>query len=898
MISEQEIILTKLLPPTNSGRMIHRPQFDQLISQPPTCPVTLICAPAGYGKSTLMAEWHKNLSEQNEVTSWLSLEQDQSSVIALLTYLISALTQVNAISGALTRGQLVNWSMDRSAAIIATLMREIAEQPKATMLFIDDYHAVDTPDIAQIMEMLINLLPDNLSLIIASRKRPQFSVGSLKVRNRLKEINTNNLRFSERDVAAFIGQQLGIEFDDSTILKITQQTEGWPAAIQLVTLALLGTSNHQEILNKISGNVLDIADYLAKDVLGNLAPEMQQFLLNTSVLNRFQAELCDAINPGQNNRQLINQCLQQNLFLIPLDQTRGWYRYHYLFREFLLNQLAINYPKKLPELHRYASRWLAEQGLIDDAVSHAIEGQDFPFLAELVERHAKKFITRGHMTQVLEWARRIPAELIADRPTIPAYKCCALFHMRRPTEAAEALREAVQRLDALEARGESIPGLRGELNVYRSGTAVAADDVAKAKAIAMEPLGADVEPFIHGAQQNILGYCYFAEGEYQLSREALARANHYHAQCNSTYGVVYSQCFSALVEMAIGDLSRAEQLFSLAEKTAELEESWRSYISAEPSLYRGCILYEWNQIEDARELLEQNLPYVEQCSQASAPILGHIVMAKLCWREGNRSEAYAHLERAQSICQSANLKYQRLLVANEQIRLLIVEGQIYRALATANLLGIQPHSETPDLIPQRWERESGFKLLIKSRLLAGLGEYTEALLLIDQLLALVELTETRRPQILLHIMKAHAQLMLKQQQQARHNICIAIEKAQSGPYFSLFLEEAPFVFELVNGQENPDELSNDARHFLSLLKNPNIINESVSKASSESEKLSSREIEILLLISQGKTNHQIAEILFIADNTVKWHLKNIFDKLKVRNRTSAVFVGKDMGLIK
>ncbi len=898
MIADQDIILTKLMPPTNSGRIIHRPQFDQLTSKPPEHPVTLICASAGYGKSTLMATWHKQLSEQNQVTCWLSLEKEESSTIALLSYLISTLSQVDTISGALARGQLANWSADSSVNTIATLMKEVTTQAKSMVFFIDDYHTVDTPAIAQIMETLINLLPDNLSLVIASRKRPLFSIGVLKVRNRLKEIDAGSLRFSERDVEQFIGQQLDTELAHESIQKITQQTEGWPAAIQLVTLALMGTANNQDILNKISGNVLDIADYLAKDVLGNLAPEMQQFLLNTAVLNRFQPELCDAVNPGQNNRQLIDQCSQQNLFLIPLDQARGWYRYHYLFREFLLNQLAIKYPKELPELHRKASRWLAAQGLIDDAVSHAIEAQDFPFLTELVERHAKRFITRGHMTQVLEWINRIPADLIADRPTIPAYKCCALFHMRRPTEAAEALRDAEQRLDELEARGESIPGLRGELNVYRSGTAVAADDVNKAKAIAMEPLGSDVEPFIHGAQQNILGYCHFADGEYQLAREALARGNQYHAQCNSTYGVVYSQCFSALVEMAIGDLSRAEKLFSLAEKTAELEESWRSYISAEPSLYRGCILYEWNQIEGARELLEQNLPYVEQCSQASAPILGHIVRAKICWREDDRFEAYAHLERAQSICQSANLRYQRLLVANEQIRFLIAEGQIYRAMATANLLGIQPHSGTPDTLPKSWQREPGFHYLIKSRLLLGLGEYAEALLLIDQLLPLVEMTETRRPQILLRIMKARAELMLNKKREAFNSIRIAIEKAQSGPYLSQFLEEAPFVFDLVNEQSLPNDLSSEALYFLSQLKNPGAAGEDPGKVGSASEKLSSREIEILLHISQGKTNHQIAEKLFIADNTVKWHLKNIFDKLEVRNRTSAVFVGKEMGLIK
>ncbi len=897
MIVDQDIILTKLMPPTNSGRVIHRAQFDQLLGNPPEQPVTLICAPAGYGKSTLMSSWHRQLSEQQHTTCWLSLEQDESSVLTLLSYLIGALSQANLISGTLARGQLAKGNPDNAGNIITSLMKEVAEQPRSVVLFIDDYHSVDTAAIAQMMEVLFNQLPDNLSLVISSRKRPQFSIGALKVRNLLKEIDSGSLRFTEQDVEQFIRQQLDCTLDHTTLHTITRQTEGWPAAIQLVTLAMMGSSNYQDILGKISGNVLDIADYLAKDVLANLTPEMRQFLLHTAVLNRFQAELCDAVNPGQNNHQLIDQCLQQNLFLIPLDQTRGWYRYHYLFREFLLNQLAIKYPKKLPELHRNASRWLAEQGLIDDAVSHAIEGQDFSFLAELVEQHAKRFITRGHMTQVLEWINRIPADLVADRPTLPAYKCCALFHMRRPTEAAEALREAELRLDELEARGESIPGLRGELNVYHSGTAVAADDVARAKAIALEPLGSDVEPFIHGAQQNILGYCHFAEGEYQLAREALARANHYHAQCNSTYGVVYSQCFSALVEMAIGDLSRAEELFSQAEKTAELEESWRSYISAEPSLYRGCILYEWNRIDDARELLEQNLPYVEQCSQASAPIMGHVVMSKICWRVGDPVEAYAHLDRAQAICQTANLRYQRLLVANEQIRLLIAEGQIYRALATANLLGIQPHPEEPEAIPERWQRESGFHFLIKARLLLGLGEFEAALAMINQLIAIVDMTETRRPQILLRIMKAQAELMLKRNREALQVISSAIELAQSGPYLGLFLEEAPFIFDLAHNVDGQNESTDHLQAFVSRLKTPTSSDQHPVVTVGEPENLSSRELEILVLISQGKTNHQIAEQLFIADNTVKWHLKNIFDKLGVRNRTSAVFVGKDRGII-
>ena len=908
MILENNIISTKLNPPAHTGSVISRPQLSTMLEQPPECPVTLICAPAGYGKSTLMAEWYKNLTGRHAIACWLSLEKDECSGIALLSYLLSSLTHVDAIPGVDTRGQLANWNEQRSTAVVTALLKEIADRQEAIVLFLDDYHTVDTQPIAHIMESLIHLMPPNLSLVIASRKRPQFPIGSLKVQNRLQEINADQLRFSEQDAAQFINAQLDQPLDADAVHNITLRTEGWPAAIQLVTLALMGTPNRQEVLNKISGNLVDVADYLAKDVLGRLPAEMQQFLLHTAVLNRLHPELCDAINPGQNNRQLIEQCLQQNLFLVPLGQTGGWYRYHYLFRDFLLNQLAINYPKKLPELHRLAARWLAERRLIAEAVAHAIEAQDYPFLTELVEQHARQFLNRGHMPQLLDWTKRIPEHLITDRPEIPILKCYALFHMRRPVEAAAALREAEQQLEALAAKGKPVALLQEELSVLRAGTAVSADDVATAKAYALQPLSDGIDAFIKGAQQNILGYCYYAEGEYQLAREALALGYTYHSQSQSTYGVVYSHSFSALVEMARGDLSRAEQLLSLAEKTAEVEESWRSYVSAEPSLYRGCVLYEWNDIDHAQELLEQNLPFVEECSQASAPVLGHIVTARILYRKHNSADAYQHLERALSICQSANLKYLRLLVTNEQTRLLIADGQIYRALAAANLLGIQPYTDTTDNIPEQWDRDNAWRLLIKVRLLLGLGEFEAAQQLAEELLALVNRTETLRPRIVLYLMKAQALYRQGQQPQALEAVVPAVTLARKGPFLSLFVEEAPFLPELLAASPKQQSWDDENQTFLDALYKParRRTASMVSSASSsgtisadnpESEKLSSREAEIILLISQGRTNHQIADQLFIAENTVKWHLKNIFDKLGVSNRTSAVFMAKELGII-
>lgn len=897
MTYDQNVVSTKLMPPRYRGQIIDRPPLNPTIKQLPARSVTLICAAAGYGKSTLMAAWHKNLSRQHITACWLALDEEESNESALLSCLIDALTQPGAITGLEARSQLSNWSKSRASAVIHALIAELGERDQPAVLFLDDYHLADSTAVATIMESLINLAPDSFYLVIASRKKPEFSVGRLKAHNLLQEFDVNSLRFSHRDVEQFLKPQLGESLDRQSIAELTSLTEGWPAGLQLVALSLAGSDNYRDNLSRMSANIGDIADYLAKDVVEKLPGEIQQFLLRTAVPNRFNPDLCDVLNPGQNNRQLLDRCLQQNLFLIPLDEASGWYRYHHLFRDFLLNQLALRDGESPPHLHRQASQWFAAQGLIDAAVAHAIEASDYFFLMQLVETHARRFMQRGHMSQVLDWVNRIPAKLITDRPVIPMLKCWALFHMRRPAQATAAMTEAEQMIAALEQRGVQLPAaLKQELTVLRCGIAVAADDVDAAMEFALREIPAVSDNFVRGVQQNILGYCYFAESRYQLAREALARGYSAHSECDSTYGRVYSHCFSALVEMAEGQLARAEQLFSQAEKTAELEESWRTYISAEPSLYRGCILYDWNQLDEARELIEQNLPYVEECAQAGAPIIGHIVMAQIHRREDNIAQAYRHLERAQDICRLAGLKHQHLLVADEQIRQLVLDRQIYRASASADLLGIHtPHGRAT--LPARWDREDCWKLLIGARLLIAGGEHAAAVAVIDQLAALAAAAGRPRPQIQLLLMKAGALLQLQQPGQAMSSLREAIEAAFIGPYFGPFHSEAPFLAELLKQAEKTDSLPQPCRQFLQGLSKPAYRPAPAAQSRQPENRLSDREAEILRLISQGKTNQQISAQLFIAINTVKWHLKNIFEKLEVRNRTSAVFAAKELGII-
>lgn len=897
MVHNDNMVSTKFLPPVYRGALVGRPKLDNVTKRLPVCPVTLISAPAGYGKTTLMSAWYKHLREQGIAACWISLEGEEGSETALLTYLIGSLAQAKVISGLEARSKLSGWQKNRSAEVVAALIGEIIAIDQTIVLFLDDYHLVDNPDTAGIIENLIAVLPENLYLVIASRKQPRFSVGKLKVQNRLREFNINNLRFSTNNVAEFLERQLGEPLSEDIVETLARHTEGWPAGLQLVALSLVGSDDYHHALEKFSGNVRDIADYLAKDVLAKLAPEIQQFLLCTAILRRLHPNLCDTLNPGFNSRDILEQCVRQNLFVIPLDDADDWYRYHYLFREFLLNQLVVKYPEKLTELHSRASRWLAERGLIDDAIAHAIEAQDYPFLVELVETHARRFMARGHMSQVLDWANRIPVGLAVDRPVIPMLKCWALFHMRRPTEAAEALREAERQMAGLEARGEPVaPALQDELQVLRCGVAVAADDVREATKFGLMPIPAVTDAFVRGVQQNILGYCYFAQSRYQQAREALARGYNAHRECDSTYGMVYSHCFAALVEMAEGSLTKAEQLFSLAEKTAELEESWRTYISAEPSLYRGYLLYEWNRLDEAYELIEQNLSHVEECGQASAPVLGHIAMAQLCRRRKQLSNAHLHLDRAQAICQSANLNHLRLLVVSEQVRQMILDGQLYRAIAAANLLGVQVNGKKPEEIPPDWNRGATWKLLIKSRLLLGLGEYRAALALLEELIPLARQATRCKPLLQLMLMKLNAQLCLQMEEQAIETLGQALESGAVGPYISLFEDEAPFLPKLY-GKLDRSLLSTAASTFLEHLENPGGEIATVAGSSEGVNKLSDREVGILRLISQGSTNQQIAGQLFIAENTVKWHLKNIFDKLEVRNRTSAVFVAKELGII-
>ncbi|NOZ41676.1 MAG: hypothetical protein GXP02_00685, partial [Alphaproteobacteria bacterium] len=483
-------------------------------------------------------------------------------------------------------------------------------------------------------------------------------------------------------------------------------------------------------------------DYLADDVFALQSGEIQNFLLKSSVLDRMNAEVCNRMMDIHNSREIFEELEDKNLFITPLDEENGWYRYHHLFQDFLRGRLERQDPDLKQELTLKAAEWFLHYGSVTEAVNYALEAHDYELSASLIEEYATNFTKRGQMPLLQDWLTRIPAHIASERYRIPMYHCWALFHMRRTGDAASALcraEEIVKRhIGANLLSGKKLLDIQAELKILEIGVAVASDDVARAKTLCLRFLESGIaqHTFIVGTMYNMLGYACYALSEFDQAKAALVKARECHVQAHAPFGIIYSDCFMGMNESAMGRLHMAHALFLQAENLACKDQMPCSSGAANARLYRSCLLYEWNKVDQARALLEQNIDQVVECGQAEAPILGLCIYARILLKSGDSDKAWQQLERARTICHDDGLSRLAILTDYEAIRFLLRRDRLAQAIARAGLAAISVSEQTEDLHLKKWDRSRCLKILIKIRLLIALKEYDHAISLLDHILDL------------------------------------------------------------------------------------------------------------------------------------------------------------------
>ncbi|MEJ2557153.1 MAG: hypothetical protein P8186_13170, partial [Anaerolineae bacterium] len=416
--------------------------------------MTLASAPAGFGKTTLVSDWLRRIdfpvapgSRRRARTGWLSLDESDNDPSRFLAYFIAALQTIEANIGQGALSVLQSPGAPPTETILTSLLNEITAIPDRIILVLDDYHLIEAQAIHDALTFLLEHLPVNMHLVIASRDDPHLPLARLRAHGHLTELRATDLRFTSSEAAEFLNQVMGLDLSAEDIAALERRTEGWIAGLQLAAISMQGHEDVTNFIKSFTGSHRFVLDYLIEEVLGQQSESVQTFLLQTAVLNRMTGSLCDALTGKHNGKATLDMLEHANLFIIPLDNERRWYRYHHLFSDLLRRRLGQTQPDWAPTLHIRASEWYEQNGFIDEAIEHALRAEDFERAAHLIEEHVDAIWGRGEHTKLRRWLAGLPVELVFSKPHLCILQAWDLFTSGQQDAAERSLQAAEEALD-------------------------------------------------------------------------------------------------------------------------------------------------------------------------------------------------------------------------------------------------------------------------------------------------------------------------------------------------------------------------------------------------------------------------------------------------------------------
>lgn len=911
-----QLLITKLKPPVSLASAITRPRLLSYIGEMALQKVVLVTAAAGFGKSTLLAQWYDTVATRS---GWLSLDRNDQDPVYFLRYLVAGLNQAGPVISAATEGYIEGRATLDLDEVTTRLGNDLAKMEEDRILFLDDYYLAETSDINSLLMKLIERSPASLHIVIASRTLPALPVASLKAHDALLEISAQELKFNQLETETFMHVARKLDLDPSEMRVLNERTEGWAAGLQLASLYLKDSQDLKRSIEELSGGIRDINDYLATDVVKRLSPDVQEFLLSTSVLERMNAGVCNALLDTRDGQSKLEQIEALGLFLFPLDATRGWYRYHHLFRDYLLIQLKQQKPKLVNDLYRKASTWFSAKGYAEEAVNMALEAGDFDQVAMLVEATAMDMIIHGHMPQLHRWIRHLPEQVINQRLRFPAYHCWALVHMGKCHQAETLLARAEIALKQLCDRPDPISGtekerLRAELRTLRVVAAVMADDVDRAYELSRVsiPDRADCA-FFSGCCSNTRALCETARGDFELAKASADAGKRFHRAAESPYGVVYGHCVKGLAYQAEGRLSAALKEMEAGHAVACRAVGPKSFSAAMPRVLGGVLLYERNCLDEAFAVLDEYLPLVEECAHIEIRTAAFLAMAGILGARGQMGAALQRLDQAISVSSECIIDRTQALVDHEGVRLRLMAGDVADARRFARHIGL----DSSIGVPAEWNRPLVFRALVQCRLLTAEGKAEEAISYLEGLAELAAKTSRvpRQIQILTLLVIAYAKTERKTKMFATISEILHVG-AREG-YIRSIIDQGPEVgrlfHEYATEELNTRHLSPDIASYLDDVcaacekqeaacgtshsgKMPPLVDPAIPIHGAV-QALTDREINILQLLAGGATNMQIGAALNVSVNTVRWHVANILSKMQVENRTQAASAAHSLGLV-
>lgn len=898
------LIETKLNPPRLRAELVAREKLLNQLEGALRVRLAIVSAPAGFGKSTLLAQWAKELHTKSIATGWLSLDASDNELGRFLEYFVAAVQK--AVPG--LAGEIL--ALIRSTpvlpvdSILATLVNALGALDEDIALILDDGHYLSSDDITAFLDALVAYAPTNFHLIVATREQVPLRIGSMRVRGQVFHLDEANLKFSLSETEEYLNGVRGLALEDSALMTLQHRTEGWIAGLHLASLSLEGRADSSGFIHRFSGTDRDVADFLMQDVLQRLPEKMLAFLQRTSILERFNPNLAAAVSDMPDAPGCLAAADASNLFLIVLDRENKWYRYHHLFADLLRSMLRKNAPELERVLHTRAVDWFVANGLTTDAIRHALAAQDYDKAAMLVESCCMPLIQQGHITRVQEWLNSLPECLVAKRPRLLLAAVWVLFHMSRARQAASMLKAARTAIaDAAEQGLLSVAErdrLKAELYALTAGVISAADRSATAVRLAKGWLRRfpEAEHFSKGTLANVLGFSLYSLGQLTEARLACLAARDSHSAVGAVFGVVYSDLILGLIDHAEGNLRGAHQCYHRAIRYAQDSLGPGSYAEAMVGVFEAEILYEWNDLAGAEQLLSKHRQIVEECGLVVHEMACKLGQARIAEGKGQTDEALAILEMAER--QGIRTRYRRLFTSalHERVRLLLKRGDVKSARMALRLRGIDEvfSSNAKGVPANEWA------VFALARVLLAEGRPEQAAKLLDRLA--VALRERGGNQRLIQV-RAFAAVVAHRAGDALAALAALVDAVSlAAPQNALrtLIDEGDGLFEVLEfGRHRiPSwKTSSETSAFIS-----NVLAARPGGAAALplpvrtglTPQFSTREADVARLLADGGSNRDLARQLAMAPDTVKWHLKNIFSKLGVSNRTQAVLRLQDLGV--
>jgi LuxR family transcriptional regulator, maltose regulon positive regulatory protein len=903
---------TKLHPPRNDGRTIGRARLMDFFDTPDDTPITLLTAPAGSGKTTVMVQAFHHFCRMGKLAGWLSFDQADNDVIALTSLVVSALRSCAPFACSATAILLETGLLPPEEVLQRTLVNELAELQQDIALFIDDYHCITERRAIESLNQLFEANNRRLRFFVATRNQNDISVSRYRLRGTVREVSFDELRFDAEETRRILHFWGHTDVTENQSDLLCDKTEGWVAGLQLASIALTNEQNKDEFIRAFSGTNKSIDGFLSDEMFLRHPEPVQQFLLNTSVLERFTAELCNAVNPDCQNYQSLKYIEQWNLFLVPLDNERKWFRYHHLFIDYLRCKLKAIYPERVAELHRIAARWLFESGMVTEAIGHAFASGDRDFAGQLLDEGSDALFSAGRTMTLDAYAQRLTDCQLRRLPRLLLDRAWQNELRWRFHEAAIDLRDARAVIQDMSDYREGtflnpidLTYLQEKLSHREMMLELLADRNAEALAAAQRWIAArrsgDMFMYASSLSAKILAEREFYRFDLMLSRAEDVRKMF--VTHGASYGTVFHDSIVGRALQRCGHLDHAASILSRSLDVAIALHGPMTPLAAMPTALLSSIAYERNELDQARIILAGYLPQSKELGFVDNMMEAFITSVRLAVLERNFPLATALLDEAEATAKQFEFDRMRAGILLERVRLSAREPFFDCDPGLFDFSFLPKAFEDPIALTMPSTRHE-IAALIHCELWIAEGLPKKAIPVLKRWLSFCRRNNAQASVAALSALLVRALILNDDLENAQRLLTEVLKVLAHGRFIRTFADQGPALRPaLIMAQSRISEDFPTIADYVGEIvaavtpgfqPQAGTIND---EGGLPVEALREREVEILRLADRGLSNSEIAGELAIAESTVKWYWQGIYSKFSVRGRRLAIRAARNLGLI-